>query len=425
MALKRMRNIATDPAGYYEDFSAAIAHFGSSCTRDDRRFLLYSDHNQPMFIWGADRNIESLAQAQTLIFDGTFYSALPGLSNSGQLSRSLTASTFRLFVLMKNRQQTEYERALRRIRDELAERRLFGVVSAMNFVTDYEPGMRAAIANAWDVPPNHIRGCLWHLCKAWVGRIQSTMMAEYRRSPAHREEKGIWLHHICGLPCLPEVTCREAWAELKRIAPDTADIADFVEYMERNYMGANAQGTTNPAEGFHSYLRRAFTKAHPRPPEFCKKLKTIQSASETSLNSVDAGIAATSQSLEPKRLKLAKVANDNYPEVLGTMFVVNAPFIFTAIWKVVSPMVDPITRSKIVVLGSNYKPTLHNVVDPESVAGFLRRIYCPSWLERYRFVASQLNAISTPSRAKRVKLIRRREEEEAVGSSAGGTFRPV
>ncbi|KAF4681341.1 cytosolic factor, phosphatidylinositol/phosphatidylcholine transfer protein [Perkinsus olseni] len=280
---------------------------------------------------------------------------------------------------------------------------------------------------------------------------------------------------FAAFPCLPEVTCREAWAELKRIAPDTADIADFVEYMERNYMGANAQyppsqwclapsndsvvqRTTNPAEGFHSYLRRAFTKAHPRPPEFCKKLKTIQSASETSLNSVDAGIAATSQSLEPKRLvlyqtfmrsdrssprlmeyiertgmvdagellkittfdrllrywvqeyeeltayrlpacgvdktctiidlkglglkqftpqvknmmqKLAKVANDNYPEVLGTMFVVNAPFIFTAIWKVVSPMVDPITRSKIVVLGSNYKPTLHNVVDPSQLPDFL------------------------------------------------------
>ncbi|KAF4754317.1 hypothetical protein FOZ62_018026, partial [Perkinsus olseni] len=320
--IERMRNIATDPAGYYEDFSAAIAHFGSSCTRDDRRFLLYSDHNQPMFIWGADRNIESLAQAQTLIFDGTFYSAPAGfeqLWTAIAVVDGFYVPTF--FVLMKNRQQTEYERALRRIRDELAERRLFGVVSAMNFVTDYEPGMRAAIANAWDVPPNHIRGCLWHLCKAWVGRIQSTMMAEYRRSPAHREEKGIWLHHICGLPCLPEVTCREAWAELKRIAPDTADIADFVEYMERNYMGANAQyppsqwclapsndsvvqRTTNPAEGFHSYLRRAFTKAHPRPPEFCKKLKTIQSASETSLNSVDAGIAATSQSLEPKRLVL-------------------------------------------------------------------------------------------------------------------------
>ncbi|EER02087.1 phosphatidylinositol/phosphatidylcholine transfer protein, putative [Perkinsus marinus ATCC 50983] len=69
--------------------------------------------------------------------------------------------------------------------------------------------------------------------------------------------------------------------------------------------------------------------------------------------------------------KLAKVANDNYPEVLGTMFVVNAPFIFTAIWKVVSPMVDPITRSKIVVLGSNYKPTLHSVVDPDQLPDFL------------------------------------------------------
>ncbi|KAF4681340.1 hypothetical protein FOZ60_012248 [Perkinsus olseni] len=108
--IERMRNIATDPAGYYEDFSAAIAHFGSSCTRDDRRFLLYSDHNQPMFIWGADRNIESLAQAQTLIFDGTFYSAPAGfeqLWTAIAVVDGFYVPTF--FVLMKNRQQTEYE----------------------------------------------------------------------------------------------------------------------------------------------------------------------------------------------------------------------------------------------------------------------------------------------------------------------------
>ncbi|KAF4646820.1 hypothetical protein FOL46_005112, partial [Perkinsus olseni] len=119
--------------------------------------------------------------AQTLIFDGTFYSAPAGfeqLWTAIAVVDGFYVPTF--FVLMKNRQQTEYERALRRIRDELAERRLFGVVSAMNFVTDYEPGMRAAIANAWDVPPNHIRGCLWHLCKAW--NIAAALLIEKKRA---------------------------------------------------------------------------------------------------------------------------------------------------------------------------------------------------------------------------------------------------
>mmetsp|Transcript_7449 Transcript_7449/g.6371 ORF Transcript_7449/g.6371 Transcript_7449/m.6371 type:complete len:133 (-) Transcript_7449:7-405(-) len=69
--------------------------------------------------------------------------------------------------------------------------------------------------------------------------------------------------------------------------------------------------------------------------------------------------------------RLARVTNDNYPEVLGSMFVVNAPFIFTAIWKIVSPMVDPVTRSKITVLGSSYQPTLHSVVDPSQLPDFL------------------------------------------------------
>jgi hypothetical protein len=36
-----------------------------------------------------------------------------------------------------------------------------------------------------------------------------------------------------------------------------------------------------------------------------------------------------------------------YPERLGTLFILNAPFIFGAVWKVVSPFIDSRTRKKV------------------------------------------------------------------------------
>jgi len=48
------------------------------------------------------------------------------------------------------------------------------------------------------------------------------------------------------------------------------------------------------------------------------------------------------------------VISAHYPERAGKLFIVNAPFWFSTIWRVVSPLVDPNTRAKISILGSNY-----------------------------------------------------------------------
>jgi len=40
-------------------------------------------------------------------------------------------------------------------------------------------------------------------------------------------------------------------------------------------------------------------------------------------------------------IKLAsKIASDNYPEILGRMFIVNAPIFFTGIWAMVKIFID-------------------------------------------------------------------------------------
>ena len=40
-----------------------------------------------------------------------------------------------------------------------------------------------------------------------------------------------------------------------------------------------------------------------------------------------------------------------YPETMLKMFLVNTPRLFPAIWKIVSPMIDPVSAAKISILG--------------------------------------------------------------------------
>ncbi len=40
----------------------------------------------------------------------------------------------------------------------------------------------------------------------------------------------------------------------------------------------------------------------------------------------------------------SSMAQDNYPEMLGNMFIVNAPFLFTGIWAIVRVWIDYKTK---------------------------------------------------------------------------------
>lgn len=51
----------------------------------------------------------------------------------------------------------------------------------------------------------------------------------------------------------------------------------------------------------------------------------------------------------------SEMAQDNYPEILGNMFIVNAPFLFTGIWAIVKAWIDEKTKEKIKILGGSYK----------------------------------------------------------------------
>lgn len=69
--------------------------------------------------------------------------------------------------------------------------------------------------------------------------------------------------------------------------------------------------------------------------------------------------------------KLMSIGQDNYPEILGKMFIINAPWAFHALWTVFKHFVDEKTRNKINILGSSYKKELLECIDEENLPDFL------------------------------------------------------
>lgn len=67
----------------------------------------------------------------------------------------------------------------------------------------------------------------------------------------------------------------------------------------------------------------------------------------------------------------SKIGQDNYPEVLGKMFIVNAPLVFYGVWNMIKPWIDERTRNKISILGSSFKKELLEYIDEENLPDFL------------------------------------------------------
>jgi hypothetical protein len=69
--------------------------------------------------------------------------------------------------------------------------------------------------------------------------------------------------------------------------------------------------------------------------------------------------------------QVSTIAQNYYPEMLGKMFIINAPMLFTAVWSVVKQMLDQVTVDKIQILGSGYKSSLLQFIDADNLPDFL------------------------------------------------------
>ncbi|XP_057787049.1 phosphatidylinositol/phosphatidylcholine transfer protein SFH11 isoform X2 [Salvia miltiorrhiza] len=70
-------------------------------------------------------------------------------------------------------------------------------------------------------------------------------------------------------------------------------------------------------------------------------------------------------------MEIQKIDSSYYPETLHLLFIVNAGPGFRVLWKVIKAFLDARTLAKIRVLGSDYKSSLIEAIDPSNLPSFL------------------------------------------------------
>lgn len=99
----------------------------------------------------------------------------------------------------------------------------------------------------------------------------------------------------------------------------------------------------------------------------CSKVKGTpieQSLTILCVKDVSLKFALTVKSFLQKNFK---VSQDYYPEMLGHLFIVNAPFVFKAIWALIKGFIDEKTKKKTSIEGSDFLPKLKELVDEENL----------------------------------------------------------
>lgn len=61
------------------------------------------------------------------------------------------------------------------------------------------------------------------------------------------------------------------------------------------------------------------------------------------------------------------IGQNNYPETMGHMFIINAPYLFSTVWSLIKPWLDEATVRKIHILGKSYKAELQEYISAENL----------------------------------------------------------
>lgn len=106
--------------------------------------------------------------------------------------------------------------------------------------------------------------------------------------------------------------------------------------------------------------------AHPRLPACSRKQNHLLETCCTIMDLKGVGLTNVS-SVYGYVQKASAISQNYYPERLGKLYLINAPWGFSGVFSVIKKFLDPVTVEKIHVLGSGYKSELLAQIPKENL----------------------------------------------------------
>jgi hypothetical protein len=106
--------------------------------------------------------------------------------------------------------------------------------------------------------------------------------------------------------------------------------------------------------------------ADPRLPACSRKAGKLLETCCTIMDLKGVGISRVSSVYGYLR-QASAISQDHYPERLGKLYLINAPWGFSGVWSVVKGFLDPVTVNKIHILGASYQSELLSQVPSENL----------------------------------------------------------
>ena len=76
---------------------------------------------------------------------------------------------------------------------------------------------------------------------------------------------------------------------------------------------------------------------------------------------------------------MSKIAQDNYPEMIAVIYIVNSPWIVNLAYALAKTFLNENTRKKVQIMGSNYEKTLFKTIDKDKLPDFLGGTVKGAW----------------------------------------------
>jgi hypothetical protein len=106
--------------------------------------------------------------------------------------------------------------------------------------------------------------------------------------------------------------------------------------------------------------------ADPRLPACSRKAGKLLETCCTIMDLKGVGVTKVS-SVYGYVKQASAISQDHYPERLGKLYLINAPWGFSGVWSVVKGFLDPVTVNKIHILGASYQAELLAQVPKENL----------------------------------------------------------